>query len=442
MAKFIGFGQVLLESVLTRPKQVQVVFKDSNLRLKGENFNQGWLCGQILGNCLGILNLDNWTRVRAVCVDIFQYNKSSSHIPFIRERTKKHLQLLQSIKPINSMQITIQPSEDLKILAFQIFCDIIYRDLTETMEAELRELLKLRESIWLEVTKGGFCHFSISQYLPTSTNRKLQKFKRDWESFNDRANQRARNIGLGKETPIIILYSALEEGRMFKKEVLHTLDKLLFENLDVSLGALAWNLIFLASYPKIQEELRDEISQVKNEKSPESWVAYVLGTSNLIQACILESARLKPIVLFTTVQAIPSPRVVDGFLMPAGTHFLVDTHSLNVSDPYWGKDSTLYRPKRFLEARNLTGERYRYFRFGFGPRNCLGKYVIDVVLKIAMACIIENSQMSLANGENLALDGSESQKNKFLDLPTHKIILKEATQKIRGEAEVRIVGDP
>ncbi|KAH6671652.1 cytochrome P450 [Halenospora varia] len=412
-------------SVLTRPKQVQAVFKDSNLHLKGENFNQGWLCGQILGKCLGILNLDNWTRVRAVCVDIFQHNKSSSHIPFIRERTEKQFEMLQSTKPINNKQMTIQPSEDLKILTFQIFCDIIYRDLTEMMEVELRELLKLRESIWLEVTKGGFCRFSISQYLPTSTNRKLQKFKRNWENFNDRANQRAINLGLGNETPIVLLYSALEEGRMFKTEVLHTLDELLFENLDVSLGALAWNVIFLAGHPETQEELRNEIAQVKNEETSDSWVAYVLGTSNLIQACILESARLKPIVLFTTVQAIPSPRVVDGFIMPAGTHFLVDTHELNVSDPYWGKDSTLYRPKRFLETRNPTSERYRYFRFGFGPRNCLGKYVIDVVLKIATAHIVENFQVSLVTGENLALDGSESQKNKFLDLPTHKIILKE-----------------
>ncbi|KAF4628637.1 hypothetical protein G7Y89_g9513 [Cudoniella acicularis] len=355
-------GQRTLEKtygkiVLTRPHQVQAVFKDSNLHLKGENFNQGWLCGQILGNCLGILNLENWTRVRSICVDIFQHNKAPTHIPFIQQRIDKQFQILQSTKQIQNKKMTLQPSEDLKLLSFQIFCDIIYHDLTSTMETELLSLLKLRESIWVEVTKGGICRFSFSQILPTPTNRLLRTFKSKWEDFNDRAYKRAKNIGLGPETPIILLYTALDEGRMKKIEVLHTLDELLFENLDVSLGALAWNVIFLAAHPETQAEVRKEIAQAKEKDGEEAWVSYLLSNSTLIQACILESARLKPIVLFTTVQAIPSPRVVDDFVIPAGTHFVVDTHALNVSDPYWGDESTKYKPGRWLQSRSLTSER-------------------------------------------------------------------------------------
>lgn len=318
----------------------------------------------------------------------------------------------------------VQPSEDLKVLSFKIFCDLIYRDLPESMEFELRDLLKLRETIWLEVTKGGICRFSFSQFLPTATNRTLRLFKSKWEEFNDRAYRRAKSLDPESGALIILLYSALEEGRMHKIEVLHTLDELLFENLDVSLGALAWNMIFLAAHPEVQARLRNEVTQVKQQGSG-AWDEYLLGNSNLLMACILESARLKPIVLFTTVQAIPSERVVDGFVVPAGTHFVVDTHALNVSDPYWGKESELYQPDRFLRDRNLTSERYRYFRFGFGPRNCLGKYIIDVFLKLTMAYAVEHFEMELPEGEQLGLDGSKSQAMKFLDLPTNKIIYKE-----------------
>ena len=112
-------------------------------------------------------------------------------------------------------------------------------------------------------------------------------------------------------------------------------------------------------------------------------------------ACIQESARLKPMAAFTLAQAAPTERVIDGFAIPAGTNFVVDTNAVNVLDPFWGEDSYVYRPQRFLEALRTASLRYRFWRFGFGPRQCLGRNVADLLLKIMLVRLVEHFQLDL-----------------------------------------------
>lgn len=101
-------------------------------------------------------------------------------------------------------------------------------------------------------------------------------------------------------------------------------------------------------------------------------------------------------------QAIPSSRVVGGYVFPAGTNFIIDAYALNVRNPFWGEDRQCYRPDRFLElakSKSSTETRYNYWRFGFGPRQCMGKYLADLAMRELLVQLMEGFELRLMEKE-------------------------------------------
>ena len=201
--------------------------------------------------------------------------------------------------------------------------------------------------------------------------------------------------------PIIRMYEMKhgfpENDRLFPSNdaILQTLDEIIWSNLDVTIAALAWILVHLAANLSIQHQLRDEISSFKS-RSPnnnkDALDAYFSSPSTFLEACILESARLHPAAAFSIPQAAPTDHILDSYLIPAGTDFIVDAYALNIDNEFWGADRTEYRPERWHELqRNKVSTEYHYWRFGFGYRECMGKYVVDLILKVSLTTLLSLS---------------------------------------------------
>lgn len=153
----------------------------------------------------------------------------------------------------------IDPAQDLKMLPFWIIADVIYGELSRDFERTLSELAPLREAVFRNVISGGLSRFSWSQYLPTEANRDLHKFKAKWSKFNQDARDRA--LRLGTRPPVVDLFDAIAAGQITQEHLLHTMDEVLYANLDVTLGGISWNLVFLAAYPECQQRIRDEVAE-------------------------------------------------------------------------------------------------------------------------------------------------------------------------------------
>lgn len=115
---------------------------------------------------------------------------------------------------------------------------------------------------------------------------------------------------------------------------------------------------------------------------------YLISSSSLLAACVLEAARLKPLAAFSVPQAAPADRLIDGYRIPGHTNYVIDAYALHLRNPFWGPDSTLYRLERFLERKGLEF-RYNYWRFGFGPRQCMRKHVADLIIRTLTVHILE-----------------------------------------------------
>ena len=345
---------------------------------------------KVLGQCVGLISGNEWRSVRMAVEHAFLRKNALAHIPIIWRQTESYFGTLHREGKLNKG--LIEPAADLKMLPFWVVAEVVYGDLSPEMIRELIELAPLREQLFRYVIEGGLARFSWSKHLPTKANRSLAGFQVRWKAFNDLAYKRA--VALGTNAPIVNMYEAVHGGHMELDQLYQTLDESLYANLDVTIGGISWNLVFLAAYPEYQTSLLAEINAVHEN----GFDSYIQSSSTLLASCIYESSRLKPLAAFSVPQSAPTTRVVGGYIIPAGTNFVVDSYALNIRNEFWGHDSEKYRPERFLEKSN-TELRYHFWRFGFGPRQCMGKYVADLMIRILLVHVIRGYELSFLSTE-------------------------------------------
>lgn len=380
------------EVVLTRPEHLRAVFKDSHQHIKAINNNTGWLLGELLGKCVGLISQGAWRELRSVTEGPFVHGAAVANASTIEELTTRHF---KDLKAEGKLQSGFHPIDDLRLLPFWIVADIIYGPLSPELKSSLVEIIPLREKLFFRAISGGWIRFKWTQHLPTKTKRELTAFKTSWAAFNEDAHRNAKASPSSTKPPIVSMMAEVERGAVTEEALYHTLDEMLFANLDVMIGGLSWNLLFLAAEPSQQALVRAEISESRKGTEAD-WSKYLQSSSTLLAACIYESARLKPLAAFSVPQAAPTDRTVEGFVIPAKTNFVIDTHAINIKNDWWGADAEKYRPQRFLE-RGVTQSRYHYWRFGFGPRQCLGKHVADLLIRSVLVELVENTRLEFAD---------------------------------------------
>lgn len=351
----------LYRSVLTRPSQLKVVFHDSDRHFKATNNDSGYLMSQLLGQCVGLISPPKWRKVKVATEGPLRRNAVNLRVRAVQGHVTSHFSRLSTAP--NLTNGVIHPVHDLKALPFLVVCELFYGKLPNVFLERMTQLAAPREQLMKYIIGGGLSRFALSKWLPTEANRALFQFKRDWRQLNRDIVEYCQEHE--PESPFLAMWNHVERGEISEDQCLQTLDECLFANLDVTTGGLSWNLVYLAENSDAQQRLRAEAEQANISVS--SMEKYLQSPSTFLHCCILESSRLKPLVAFSSPQSAPTGRLIDGFVIPANTNFVVDTYALNIKNEYWAPDNSTYRPDRFMDPA-YSDIRYLFWRFGFGPR--------------------------------------------------------------------------
>ncbi|KAI1500987.1 putative cytochrome P450 monooxygenase [Biscogniauxia marginata] len=355
------------EIVLTQPDDVKVVFKDSDMHTKAINNDAGRLMGELLGKCMGFVTGTEWRNVRASLEESFTHKSATLRISRITRLTEEYFVDLHNNGRLNGG--FLNPTKDLRLLAFWIVADYLYGELTPAAKLELMSLIPLRESLFRKVIQGGLTRFSWSKHLPSDTNRDLKMFKAGWRKFNDTAYETCKHVD--EKIPTVLMYESIQN--------------------DVTIGALSWNPIFLAANPTTQAQLREEIRGVRKEE----WVEYISKSNTLLAFAVLESARLKPTAAFSIPQAAPETRVTEGFSVPGGTNFVVDTHSLNIRNPYEGLTIRSIGLLAFWTEK--VRDAVPLLAIRLWSRQCLEKYLANMIIRVLVAHLLDHYQLTFTS---------------------------------------------
>ncbi|KAK4097704.1 cytochrome P450 [Parathielavia hyrcaniae] len=210
-----------------------------------------------------------------------------------------------------------------------------------------------------------------------------------------------------------------EDGRMLTRHEMDVSARLLvFAGSETTATSLAAVAYFLAKYPVVQKKVADEVrsgfaSEAEMNFSSVSKLQYLLVVMD-------EAMRVFPTVPGQMPRICgPGGDIICGIHVPAGTGLEIWPYAVNHS----ARNFT--EPDKFIPERWLPDEEYKGIRFdkqrhgafqpfSFGPRNCIGKNLAYVEMRLILARLMWNYDLVLAD------EAAE----RFLDCPCFALWLK------------------
>lgn len=142
----------------------------------------------------------------------------------------------------------------------------------------------------------------------------------------------------------------------------------------------------------MEDKARREIIDVCGVRGP----AYDdLSRLPYLQAVLSESLRLYPSVPEDMKTASGDDTWPDGTFVPRGSTVVYDIYRMGRNQQIWGCDAEMFRPERWLDMQRFP-DNYEYPVFNAGPRECLGRRMAQMEMKICLATLIPRISFSLA----------------------------------------------
>lgn len=191
------------------------------------------------------------------------------------------------------------------------------------------------------------------------------------------------------------------------KDMLDEAITLLFAGQDTSAATLSWTLHLLSLDPERQTRLLEEVRStiVKDDDAEKDFVSKaMIAQMPYLDAVIKESMRLYPVAPFVVRKLtadINIPREKDAAtnnaatadtILPASTFACIWIYALHRNPKLW------HSPEEFIPERWIDHELREkdagqeepgaYIPFAMGPRNCLGRPLAQVILRVLLARIL------------------------------------------------------
>ena len=168
---------------------------------------------------------------------------------------------------------------------------------------------------------------------------------------------------------------------------------LAFDRLQTS-NTLIGILFGIAKSPDKQQILFEEIKKLLPEKNSKLQAENMVNLPYL-RACIKEGIRMYPIGPGTGRQT-PHEITLSGYRIPPGVDVAMGAN-LQLLQEKFVPNAKQFIPERWLRSENKDNMHvgaienpFMYIPFGFGPRSCAGKRIVDLELEITIARLVRN----------------------------------------------------
>ncbi|KUI71949.1 Cytochrome P450 4ae1 [Cytospora mali] len=219
-------------------------------------------------------------------------------------------------------------------------------------------------------------------------------------------------------------------GGLTESEIYGNMFTFNFAGHDTTAHTFTFALYFLAANPGVQDWVSEEINYVMGQCPPEEWV---FSDSARLKRCL--AVMYETLRLYTPV---PTSKIVDGnlpqslvignktFVLPPKTMIVPSYASLQTDPKYWGNDSLVWRPSRFIRSPSQGGastqpfddeefinpRRGTFLAWSGGARDCVGRKFSQVEFVAVMASLFRDWRVKpvMAEGET-----AEAARKRVLD---------------------------
>ncbi|XP_028719397.1 cytochrome P450 3A11-like [Peromyscus leucopus] len=160
----------------------------------------------------------------------------------------------------------------------------------------------------------------------------------------------------------------------------------IFGGYETTSNTIAFALYLLATHPDNQKTLQEEIDvALPNKESPNYDKLMEIEYLDMV---LNETLRLYPIAN-RLMRVCKQGAEMDGVFIPKGSTVITPIYALHHDPQYWSEPEE-FCPERFSKENKGNINPYVYLPFGIGPRNCLGMRFTFMIMKLALAKVLQN----------------------------------------------------
>jgi cytochrome P450 family 110 len=202
--------------------------------------------------------------------------------------------------------------------------------------------------------------------------------------------ERRAESGEHRQDILSLLISArYENGEgMSDIELRDELMTMLVAGHETTASALTWAFYWIDQLPEVREKLQQEIATLGVNSEPSS-----IAKLPYLTAVCQETLRIYPIVTNGFIRVVKTPVEIMGYQLPVGTAIVPSIYLAHHREEVYPQPQQ-FKPERFLEKQFSP---YEYLPFGGGNRRCIGLAFAQYEMKIALATILSEFQLSLVN---------------------------------------------
>jgi cytochrome P450 len=230
--------------------------------------------------------------------------------------------------------------------------------------------------------------------LPTRVNLLYRKHR---PVFAELVSRRLRDLGGGApdESLLAALAEAVaHEGERAGALVLDEVVMLLVTGHETVADVLAWTWHLLATHPRVEARLREELHAVLGDRDPEPDDVVSLPYTGRVLA---ESLRLYPPTWLFVRMALVDDELPTDVAVPRGSKLYLSPWVLHRNARYF-PEPLRFDPDRFRPETARSRPRHAYFPFGSGPRVCIGEALARLELATIVAAVARRYRLVAGAG--------------------------------------------
>jgi unspecific monooxygenase len=383
-AKIVGFGDTIL--FVQHPQALQQILTNDRQQFSAPGKYNKILLPLVGHKSLFCLDGDEHKRERKLLMPSFHGERMHAYGELIGKITEKAFSQFSANEPFIA-QVTMQQ------ISLQVILKVVFGlyegESYEKIAVLLRSILNRFNSPFNSL----FLYFPILQkdlgpWSPWGIFLRTRKQLDDliYQEINEcRQNPDPNRIDI-----LSLLIDAKDENGegMTDEQLGDELMTLLLAGHETTALAMSWALYWIHRYPQVKEKLVQELDDSADFNDPMS----IFKLPYLTAVCN-ETLRIHSVAMLTFPREVVEPVELLGYDLELGTIVMGCLYLTHQREDLY-PDAKKFKPERFLERQYSP---YEFIPFGGGARRCIGDALAQYEMKLALATILSNYQLTLAH---------------------------------------------
>jgi cytochrome P450 len=344
----------------------------------------------ILGSGLSTNSGDSWLRRRRMMQPAFHHRQIALFADTIVRETAV---TIESWRDAARQGNVINVSQELLPLNLKILGQILF---SADFSDQTRPLLQSFKTARRYIERSMRRLIPIPQSWPTPGNRRFFEDIERINAFTFKLIATRRQETADYPDLLNMLLRAQDrttgEG-MTDNELRDELMTILFAAREDPENALSWSLYLLGQHPQESQKLQKEVRTVLNGRPP---TFEDLPNLPYLDQVVQESLRLFP-PTWSLLRDVQEADEIGGYDIPEDSMVLLNIYQAHRLPQFWPEPER-FNPDRFLPEASQEWPRHAYLPFGFGPRQCIGRDLAMLVIRLVLAMIVQHYEFKLAPG--------------------------------------------